>query len=58
MLGQNQGMGKRFVISTFSSYSLCKKTNGRWDAFEATLLTPSNIPPLKYGHFIASFHDY
>jgi hypothetical protein len=31
MLGQNQGMGKIIVVSTFSSYPLCKKTNGRWD---------------------------
>jgi hypothetical protein len=31
MLGQNQGMGKRFIVTTLSSYPLCKKTSGRWD---------------------------
>jgi hypothetical protein len=31
MLGQKQGIGKRFVISTLSNYPFYKKTSGRWD---------------------------
>jgi hypothetical protein len=31
MFGQNQGMGRRFFVSAFSSYPLSKKTSGRWD---------------------------
>jgi hypothetical protein len=31
MFGQNQGMGKRFIVLTLSSYPFCKKTRGRWD---------------------------
>ncbi len=31
MFGQNQGMGRRFIIPTLSSYPFCKKISGRWD---------------------------
>jgi len=36
MLDQNQGMGRRFIVPTLSSYPFYKKTSGRWDE----LLTP------------------
>ncbi len=51
MLGPNQGMGRRFVVSTHSNYPFCKKTSGRWDrqALETTLLTPLTIPFTRYG---------
>jgi hypothetical protein len=31
MLGQNQRMGKRFIVLTLSSYPFCKKISERWD---------------------------
>jgi hypothetical protein len=50
MLGQNQGMGRRFVILAHSNYPFYRKTSGRWDKFlKPTLLTPTTIPPPKYG---------
>jgi len=30
MLGQNQGMGRRFIVLTFSNYLVCKKKSKRW----------------------------
>jgi hypothetical protein len=58
MLGQNQAMERRFVISAFSNYPFCNKTSGRWDK----LLKPHYLLLQTFllwdmDGFIASFHD-
>ncbi len=48
MFGQNQGMGRRFVVP----FKLSVLQENKWEVgwtFEATLLTPSNIPPSRFG---------
>jgi len=30
-VGPNQGVGRRFVVTTCLNYPRCQKTNGRWD---------------------------
>jgi hypothetical protein len=47
MIGPNQRMGRKFVISTHLNYPFYKWEVGQ--TLEATLLTPSNIPPPVYG---------
>jgi hypothetical protein len=47
-------------ICHFNIFKLFIMQENKWKVgrtLEATLLTPSNIPPLRYGHFIASFQD-